>query len=383
MALGTAIEAWDAATAGGEIKVKPEKAWLVDPTNYVPPKQWRKIEFTQFVGKTLARHPVLKAFKDLLDRFARSKLPILSSITPPLLYLTEDIKKPILSFHIAAGNILAGQGRHIVQVVTDPHVRPEYVLHADKPNTTYCVFDERTKLEFLEVAAIEHIAVDPKKVVVTGPPVDPRITKARQHKAAWRSGPLHLCITTGGLGTNKLEIRHLLKQILPELRHHNTPYHLMIYAGTQKDIAKMVQDLAKEERVKIGDMDDTKAHLRLLYHPQIFDANELLIHLAFPWAHGFITKPSGDMAYDAVAAGCFLLTLKEWGIWEERIREIFEQKDIARRAEVDHILEQLTVLQTASNGKSWIETAMNHAFGIEKLFLLGSKKILDTVTSAK
>ena len=226
---------------------------------------------------------------------------------------------------------------------------------------------------------MQKIAVHPNKVIVTGPPVDPRILKAREKKTAWRNGPLKIVITTGGLGTNKPEIHQLLTQLLPLLRRHPVQYQLIVYAGTQADIAQMVREQAHQEHITIGENHDKSANLRLLYHPQILDANELLIKYAFPWAHGFISKPSGDMAYDAVGAGCFLLTLKEWGVWEERIREIFEQKEISRRAEVDHIVEQLTALTSAPSGASWVEHAMNHAFGIEKLFLLGNKKILEVV----
>ena len=375
MPLGVLVEIWKNG-------VHPEKAWMADPTNYVNSADWRKVEFTEFVAKELARRPLLKHLKDLIDRFGRDKLPILSSITPPLLYLTEKVHRPILSFHIAAGNILAEHGKEVVQVITDPHVRLDYLTNAYRENIRFCVFDERTKTEFLETAATHHIETNAARVIVTGPPIDPRIVHARHHKVAWRSGPLHLCITTGGLGTNKDEIRRVLQQLLPQLHHQSDLYRVLMYAGTQKDIADMVKELAHEHHIKIDKLQNPEAHLRLIYSPELLEANEALIKYGFPWAHGFITKPSGDMAYDAVAAGCFLLTLQEWGVWEERIREVFEQKDIARRADVDQILEQLTVLRTATKGASWIERAMNHAFGIEKLFLLGSKKIVEAVQSA-
>lgn len=372
MAMGIAQVLWQ-----GE--PNPEKAWIVDPTNYVTSKDWQRVKFTEFVGKTIARNPILKVTKDFIDKFGRGKLPILKSIEPPLLYVTKEVKKPILSLHIATGNILAEHGFTVVQVVTDPHVREEYVLHADKPTMTYCVFDERTKYEFLEKAAFLKKKVDPEKVIVTGPPVDPRIITARKRKAAWRRGAVNLCLTTGGLGTNKEEIKSILEQLLPELRKQNPVVNVVVYAGTQTDIAGMVTDLAKEHRVSLGKFSDSRARLRLLYHPQITDANELLIQYAFPWADGFITKPSGDMAYDAVAAGCFLLTLKEWGVWEENIRHVFEQKSISRKLETKRVIEQLTFLTQAHNhrSQSWIETAMNNAFTIDKLFLRGSENILE------
>ncbi len=376
MALAVAEEVWK-----GE--PKPLKAWLVDPTNYVSLEDWQKITMTEFIGQTIARHSLLHKIKSFIDQYGRNKLPILDSITPPLLYLTEDVTRPILSFHIAAGNILAKQGRKVVQVVTDPHVRPEYVANAMLSNIMFCVFDERTQLEFLEVAALNHIEVDPRRVVVTGPPIDPRIIDARKKKNPWRTGLLKIAVTTGGLGTNSYEIRQVLTQLLPHLRREPCPYQVVLYAGTQKDIAKMGRDLAEENHIPVSDIQRQQGRFRIAYHPQILDANELLIRYVFPWADGFITKPSGDMAYDAVAAGCFLLTLSEWGVWEERIREIFEQEGIARQAEPEQLVTQLSLLQQAINGKSWIESAMYEALKVKKSFLTGTECIVKTVHSAE
>ena len=372
MALGVAIQAWGH-------KIDPEKAWLVDPTNFVSQKDWRSIQITESIGKLLARWPTLKKLKDLIDQFGRQKLPILKSITPPLLYLFERVDRPILSLHIASGNILVEHGKTVLQVITDPHVRDDYLANADNPRMSFCVFDNRTKMEFLEKAALRGLKVDPNKVTVTGPPIDPRVTAAGKHKKTWQAGagPLRLCLTTGGLGTNKQELEVLLEQLLPELHKKPHPYQLLVYTSTQKDIAEMVKRLAKKHKVRLGSEHDAKASFRLLYHPQIMDANELLITYGFPWAHGFITKPSGDMAYDAPAAGCFLLTLAEWGEWEHNVRQVFEQRDIARKAEVETIVTQLTLLATPNlQGKSWFEQAQCHALGLDKLFLFGSEEII-------
>lgn len=406
MPLGIAISKWGK-------KIDPKKAWIVDPTNYVSAKDWKSIQITEFIGKTLARQPLLKKLKDLIDKFGRQKLPILTSITPPLEYLTQNIpaSQPILSLHIATGNILAKQGKRVVQVITDPHVREDYLAHAELPNISFCVFDEKTKTEFLEKAVILGKKVDSTKVIVTGPPVDPRIIEARKNKKPWiakdtrlpdsqiTSLPLNLCLTTGGLGTNKIEIKTVLEKLLPELRKKTPRYHLMINAATHADIRQLVLDLAKENRIKVHEIhpndpanfevDKTikskttpypipNTHLTLLYHPQIVDANELLIRHAFPWADGFITKPSGDMAYDAVAAGCFILTLAEWGEWEHNVRETFEQLNIARRADVENIALQIESLM--ANGKdhnAWVTEAMKSARDIDKLFLEGAEKIVE------
>jgi hypothetical protein len=424
MALGIAIEKW------GE-KIDPKKAWIVDPTNYVSHKDWKSIQITEFVGKTLARQPLLKALKDFIDKFGRQKLPILKSITPPLMYLAENIPndKTILSLHIASGNILAEAGKKILQVITDPHVREDYLVHAELPNMKFCVFDAKTKLEFLEKASIMGKNVNPDKIIVTGPPIDPRIIASRKNKLPWQAvengnnNPLKICLTTGGLGTNKAEIKKVMEKLLPELRRRNPRFQVMVYVSTHADIRDMVLNLAKEKRVAVKEVTpkdpanfeigtqilqqsnsapDTQ-NLILLYHPQIVDANELLIKHAFPWADGFITKPSGDMAYDAVASGAFLLTLQEWGEWEHNIREIFEQLGIARKADVENIAPQLEFLAEGnklkndlketrkanfahSNNeykldskieKSWVNQAMLNAKKIDKLFLEGSKEIVN------
>ncbi len=377
MALGVATQIW------GD-RLRPDRAWIVEPTNYVSKKNWFSIEFTQAVGKTIARYSILKTVKDFIDNFGRQKLPILSSITPPLLYLTENIHRPILSFHIAAGNILAEQGKKVVQVITDPHVRTEYVTNADKSNLWFCTFDENTKTEFLEKAAKLGIEAEPDRIIVTGPPVDPRVIAAKTKKNPWRSGPLNLALTTGGLGTNKQEILNLLEQLLPELRKRDPQLRLLVYAGTHRDIYEEAVFLAGRARIAPGKLADKKARFRVLYHPQIVDANEMLIKYGFPWAHGFLSKPSGDMAYDAAASGSFILSLAEWGEWEERIRVIFEQKAISRQADVAHIVSQLAVLRS-SQGKSqsWIEQAMLNAHKLDPLFLNGAKEIVKVVKLAR
>lgn len=372
MALAVAATTW-------MTRIDPKTAWIVDPTNYVSRRNWLTLKLTENLGRTLARHSWLKRIKDFLDQFARQRMPIIDSITPPLLYLTQEIKKPILSLHITAGNVLASQGKTVFQIITDPHVRYDYLENAHLPNLYYGVFNEDTALELQEKSQALGHELPPDRVLVTGPPVDPRIVKARNHKQPWRNGPLKLCLATGGLGTNFQEIKLILEQILPTLKNYQRQplCQLLVYAGTQRDFYQMTTELANKHQVEVGQLPETDALLRAIHHPQIMDANEQLIHYGFSWADGFITKPSGDMAYDAVAAGCFLLTLKEWGEWEVKIREIFEQKGIARQAQADHIIPQLEVLTNSQDKpSSWIERAMLTAHQIDSQFLKGSQQIV-------
>ena len=153
-------------------------SWLVDPTNYVSENDWKKVVFTEWVGERVARSLFLKKIKDVVDTFIRSRLPIAQAITSPLKYVVADIKKPIISMHYESGNILAGWGKKVLQVVTDPHVRVNYLLEAERENITFAVFDEATRLEFFKKALSLGKRLSEDKVVVTGPPVDLRIIEA-------------------------------------------------------------------------------------------------------------------------------------------------------------------------------------------------------------
>lgn len=441
MAIGVAAAAW---AKGKDKKINPKEAWLVDVTNYVNDDEWRSIQITDWIGKTIARWPILKTLKDMVDKFGRSKMPILENVKPPTLALTEDTKKTILSLHIVTGNILAEAGKEVVEVITDPHVREDYLANAEKANMRFCVFDEATKEEFFKVAKRigKKIPKDQlkNKVIVTGPPVDPRIIAQNKKKKVWTSKrPLRLCLTTGGLGTNKVEIKEILEKLLPEIKkqagkkkNENLPtIELTFYAGTHQDHKDMAIKIAKKNNLAYrlispkdpanfeidGDIHkSTKAETQFLksrsprikfniiYHPQIVDANELLIHYGFPWADIFITKPSGDMAYDAALSGAALLTMKEWGEWEHNVREVFEKQGIAQKLDLDNLhdqLEKITFEETAvvrskkpssakrpipqlkekTTGISWIASAMENTKTMDKIFYEGAKNILKAAKS--
>lgn len=381
MALAIAVAAWGN-------KIDATKAWLVDPTNHVKQTDWKSIKLTDNIGKTIARQPLLKILKDLVDRFARSKLPILENITPATKFLSQNLDRPILSFHIATGNILAENGKTVWQMITDPHVRSDYVKNADKKNIRFMVFDQETKEEFFRVAAAENIKIPAdqieNKVVVTGPPVDPRTIAAAKKKKAWNNDrALRILITTGGLGTNKQEIHKILDQLLPALKKpaENCPkLEIIYYAGTHFDHQQMAIKLAKKHQIKhhlISPYDPAdfsqagglniarrqfknKVKFHIIYHPQIIDANELLIRYGFSWADLFISKPSGDMAYDAALSGAALLTMKEWGEWEHNVRQVFEKFGIGQKANVEQIVEQLITLsqkQSVSHAESQTPTS--------------------------
>lgn len=428
MALGVAMQAWGK-------QIDPKRAWLVDSTNYVGIKAFQGVKLTHLIGKTIARWSILKTLKDLVDKFGRSKMPILDNVTPPTIYLGSGIRKPILSMHIVTGNILASEGKKVVQMITDPHIRSDYLQNAHLPNMHFLVFDEATKADFFKVAKNigKKIPTDQiaNKVTVTGPPVDPRIVACNANKTVWdATRPLRICLTTGGLGTNKTEIKSILEQILPVLKQQAlgqktdlVKTELIFYAGTHKDhkdmavlIAEQHQlayrvimpkdpaDFAINAKIKSNKMKDepklTDFRFSIIYHPQIVDANELLIEQAMPWTDLFISKPSGDMAYDAVVSGAALLTLKEWGEWEYNVRAVFEKNGTAQIAETDQIVAQLikitsnqsslrteaptsaprpipTTIELANS--SWLAQAMRNSKKLPSNFYHGAENILKAV----
>jgi len=237
---------------------------------------------------------------------------------------------------------------------------------------------------------------------------------------------LKICLTTGGLGTNKPEIKHVLEQLLPVLKQQAlgqktdlVPTQLVLYAGTHRDHLDMAIEIAQANKLAYqiispkdpahfrinaklkDDMELIDNRFSIIYHPQIVDANEIIIQKAFPFADLFISKPSGDKAYDAVVSGSALLTLKEWGEWECNVRQVFEKNDTAQVANVEHIVDQL--IEITSNNqvtfetdklnsanrpipnindqaqKSWLTQAMINSKKLDPIFYRGAKNILKAV----
>jgi hypothetical protein len=373
MALGVAVAAW-----GGD-EPAAKKAWLVEPTNYVTRKDWKRVSFTATVGRVMARSSLLEKIKKIVLDRNRKSFPLTTTITPPLLFLTESVTRPIISMHIVTGNILAKAGKTVVQVVTDPHVREDYVEMAHLPNITFCVFDENTRYEFFQVAAAHGKTVDPSRVIVTGPPIDPRVLAARDSKKvdSWKRRPLRILLTTGGLGTNKDELAEILEQLLPLTRKKTNPIQVVYYAGTNPDHVKMVKKLLISFNIRSGKLTDRRAAFRLLHSDDIVDANNLLLLYGLTWADVVYTKPSGDMAYDAAAAGCAQLFLRPWGEWELNIREIFLQLGTAQNAKVSDVAKQIMSLQDRTPGVAWLERALERTHSLPPHFLRGSENILN------
>lgn len=350
------------------------RAQMSDPTNYVSVKNWKNVEFVETSGQVVARVKLLKWLKDKVDTFVRGKLPVSESIQVPLNYLTREIGKPVISLHYEVGNMLARNGKKVVQVVTDPHVRPQYLDCLPSDNIIYALFDEETKADFIAEAKQQNKNVGEKQLVVTGPPVDPRICRIGMSKKVMKKGePVNLAICTGGLGTNLSEIRKALDILSPLLRPPEK-IRLFLYAGTHKDFRYFFEEYAEKQNIRVGNLDDESARIRILYEDSIIDANNNLIKYMFPWAHGVMTKPSGDMAYDAAAAGCFMFFLQPWGEWEENIQKRFVKREIGFDIDLDKDVKFL--LSDWDNNPKLIQ-AMENAYNLPKLFREGTRNIVN------
>ena len=350
-----------------------KKAFISDPTNFVSKKDWGKIEFTEKIGKTIARYKILKMVKDKLNDLLRGSTPIAEAIKSPLLYLTGKTPCPIISMHYETGNILIKSGKTVIQAVTDPYVHQQYLDAIPSPNVTYAVFDEETKGSLLQKAGDLKRELTDDQVVVTGVFVDPRIIETgKEAKKISKDEPINLAVTTGGLGTNLNEIKKVLQAFKPLLVPPER-IRLFLYAGTHKDFRRFFEDFARENHVRVGNLDDTDARIRILYDDSIIDANENLIKYMFPWAHGVIAKPSGDMAYDAAAAGCFLLFLEPWGIWEEKIQQIFVNKRVGFNLDTNNSYRHFIKLLKSGQ----LEKALANAHTLPGLFREGCKNIIE------
>lgn len=346
-------------------------AWLVDPINYIPLSKWARINFLERVGKTAARINIVKLVKNFFEKFSKSRVVFANIIREPLLYATERTEKPIISLHNETGNILAATGKKVIQVVTDPFVRPQYLFEANSQNIVFAVFDEDTKKELLQKAKLVGKTIDSKRVIVTGPPVDPRIVGCRKSKnhLAIKKRRLRLMITTGGLGTNKSEIKTLLLDLLPQL--DKLKVDLILYAGTQYDFRQMFYDLPRKFDVSVGDI-KSKATVRVIYDESIVQANQELVEYGFSWADGVVTKPSGDMAYDGAVSGSFLLFLRPWGVWEESAKDRFVKMGIGQDVLPKHFTSQLEKLKTSG----WMESAIKKAITLPSLYQTGAENIV-------
>lgn len=349
-------------------------SWLIDPVNYVTKSDWNKLKTVVFIGQLVAKFPFLKQIKDQTDALTRGNLPVAAAITKPLLYATAEDDTPIISVHYETGNILAKTGRTVLQVVTDPQIRPQYLMEAGRKNITFAVFNQETKGELLDKAKEKEIALEEDRIIVTGPPVDPRVVKARKKKnaTAFKNRPLRIAITTGGLGQNSDEIRNCLKSLREKVK--NGQVQLILYASTLPQFKEEYDNFAKSVGINMpAQVDDESASVRVIYSTSVVEANQSLIEHAFAWADGFITKPSGDMAYDAIGAGCFILSLSPWGTWEENVQKIFTNLSVLKVVDSEHLSEQLDELKSSG----WIYAAINNALKIDKLFLNGAKNIVE------
>lgn len=330
-------------------KQKGLSSYLVDPMNFVSIKDWGKLDFTEDIGELTARYKILANLKRVAEQLLRGKLPVSEAVKPVVLELIEDIKVPIVSGHYEVGNVIAQTDKKVVQMVTDPHVSDPYLKVSDEESVSWVVFDEETKKQFVDKVKKMDKSINQDMIRVTGPGVHPKILEfGKKGKKLDAERPLRLGITTGGLGTNRGEIKKVLDNLAP-LVEEPEKIQLFLYSSTHKDFRDIFEKFANENNIRIGDLDNEKAKLRVLHEDSMVDGNRNLVDYMFPWVDGVITKPSGDMAYDVLGSGAFGLYLDPWGRWEETVRSRMFDFGVGKNLDIKNAGEQ--VMKMKKSGK--------------------------------
>ena len=193
------------------------------------------------------------------------------------------------------------------------------------------------------------------------------------------SRPLRLAITTGGTGTNKPEIKAVLDSLIPRLKGRETTLQLLLYAGTHPDFKRIYTRFARDCGIKPAPLKDKNARIRIIYGDHLMQANQLLTKHMFPWADLVMCKPSGDMAYDAAAAGCGLIFLNPLGPWEEAIQSRFTKLKVGTDLpDPENFATQLVELE-----KKWVPQAVHSALTLPSLYLQGATNIIKALKKVK
>lgn len=322
-------------------KRKGLSSYLVDPMNFVSIKDWGKLEFTEDIGELTARYDLLAKLKRVAEQLLRGKLPVSEAVKPVVLELIENIKVPIVSGHYEVGNVIAQTDKKVVQMVTDPHVSDPYLKVSDEENVSWVVFDEGTKNQFVDKVKKKNKSVNEKMIKVTGPGINPKILDVgKKGKTLDDERPLRLGITTGGLGTNRGEIKKVLDNLVPFIEEPEK-IQLFLYSSTHRDFRDIFEKFANENNIRIGDLDNEEAKLRVLHEDSMVDGNRNLIDHMFPWVDGVITKPSGDMAYDVLGSGAFGLYLDPWGRWEETVKSRMFEFGVGKKLDIEKAGEEI------------------------------------------
>ena len=102
-----ATQAWD-----GTVN---QKAWLVDPTNFTQ-DQWKSIKAHWSDWQNLARNPMLKWLKMMIG-YVWTEIAYIRFYYPPLLYLTENITKPICRFMWLRAIFYSSMAKTVLQTI--------------------------------------------------------------------------------------------------------------------------------------------------------------------------------------------------------------------------------------------------------------------------
>ena len=79
------------------------------------------------------------------------------------------------------------------------------------------------------------------------------------------------------------------------------------------------------------------------------------------------------MAYDAAAAGCFLMFLGPWGTWEENVQKVFENNRVGYDLDVKNAKAQLIDLMKNKR----LNESLKAAHDLPELYRQGCKNLIE------
>ncbi len=298
----------------------------VDVLQYVNNRDFLKFEKLARRAKRVASSPRLH---DVYNRYSPLIRRIVNpdkKVQPVVDYFAKSIASrgdntPVITTHYSVGNALLeslkarGDGRSVVHYVTDPsHIHTQYLKHKDDPRTHYFVFDKAT------ASALEDAGVDADKISVTGFSTHPDLSPAEARSVADRK--LRVGIFTGGVGTNRAEIETIVQNFNPENQQ------LVVYCGTHTDIMESSLGLVSRNlRTKIvpaqnfQESDIGDEHIVFVVGTSLEGAVPAS-YKVLNWSDVVATKPSGDIAIEAVLSGHPVIPLSHWGVQEDVIDDM-------------------------------------------------------------
>jgi hypothetical protein len=288
------------------------------------------------IGSQLLHNPVVQKM--------RGGLGFEEILKEKVLELVEKVDKEtvIVVFHYGVAKTLIEAGYSVLVAVTDPSAELthagyyDFLTEENKDKVCYGTMDQLTK-EWL----IENGGVKQENIREVGSFVSPKLVKAGKSKVENRlkhweecmngEKKFHVGIFTGGLGTNFWEMRDVVLSLVPLVEEEKLK--ISVFFNMNTDLRDHLKDILNKN-------DYTNKSIEVYASRDKDELNKKSIEI-LQAADLVFTKPSGDKAFETLAAGCIPMFLFPLHPHEVRIREYVYQTGVGIEAEEYHYLHQV------------------------------------------